>query len=178
MGGDRASTSVIDESCDALSSCRGAVTRQPDDRNINMRFQIARCLTRLTVATLLSAALSLPAHADTGKVRFKFFKAGWFIGAQAGSGILSFRGEMYPFRIGGVSAGLTFGGSSTDLVGAAQNMHQASDIEGIYTALGAGVAVGAGRRAIQMRNAKGVVLTLEGEQLGLQFDFDLSGMSV
>ncbi|NUU44244.1 hypothetical protein HP556_24245, partial [Tardiphaga robiniae] len=47
-----------------------------------------------------------------------------------------------------------------------------------YTALGAGVAVGAGRRAIQMRNAKGVVLTLEGEQLGLQFDFDLSGMSV
>jgi hypothetical protein len=77
-----------------------------------------------------------------------------------------------------VSAGLTFGGSSTDLVGAAQNMHQASDIEGIYTALGAGVAIGAGRRAIQMRNAKGVVLTLEGEQLGLQFDFDLSGMSV
>jgi lipid-binding SYLF domain-containing protein len=152
--------------------------RQPDDRNINMRFSMARCLARLTVATLLSAALTLPAHADTGKVRFKFFKAGWFIGAQAGSGILSFRGEMYPFRIGGVSAGLTFGGSSTDLVGAAQNMHQASDIEGIYTALGAGVAIGAGRRAIQMRNAKGVVLTLEGEQLGLQFDFDLSGMSV
>jgi hypothetical protein len=29
-----------------------------------------------------------------------------------------------------------------------------------------------------MRNAKGVVLSLEGEQLGLQFDLDLSGMSV
>jgi lipid-binding SYLF domain-containing protein len=143
-----------------------------------MRFQMARCLARLTVATLLSAALTLPAHADTGKVRFKFFKAGWFIGAQTGTGILSYRGEMYPFRINGLSAGLTFGGSSTDLVGVAQNMHQASDIEGIYTALGAGVAVGAGRRAIQMRNAKGVILSLEGEQLGLQFDLDLSGMSV
>jgi lipid-binding SYLF domain-containing protein len=143
-----------------------------------MRSKLARSLTHLAVATLLSAALSLPAHADTGKVRFKFFKAGWFIGAQAGSGILSYRGKIYPFRIGGVSAGLTFGGSSTDLVGAAEHMHQASDIEGIYTAVGAGVAVGAGRRAIQMRNAKGVVLSLEGEQLGLQFDLDLSGMSV
>jgi hypothetical protein len=143
-----------------------------------MRFQITRCLTRLTVATLLSAALTLPAFADTGKVRFKFFKAGWFIGAQTGTGILSYRGEIYPFRINGLSAGLTFGGSSTDLVGVAQNMRQPSDIEGIYTALGAGVAVGAGRRAIQMRNAKGVVLSLEGEQLGLQFDLDLSGMSV
>lgn len=143
-----------------------------------MRFPMARCLTRLTVATLLSAALSLPAHAESGKVRFKFFKAGWFIGAQTGTGILSYRGEMYPFRISGLSAGLTFGGSSTDLVGTAQNMHQASDIEGIYTALGAGVAVGAGMRALQMRNAKGVVLTLEGQQLGLQLDLDLSGMSV
>lgn len=143
-----------------------------------MRFQIARCLTRLTVATLLSAALTLPAYADTGKVRFKFFKAGWFIGAQTGTGILSYRGEIYPFRINGLSAGLTFGGSSTDLVGTARNMQQPSDIEGIYTALGAGVALGAGRRALQMRNAKGVVLTLEGEQLGLQFDLDLSGMSV
>jgi lipid-binding SYLF domain-containing protein len=176
--GDRALDLPVDESRCALSSCHSAATRQPDDRNINMRFPKARCLARLAVATLLSAAVSLPAHAETGTVRFKFFKAGWFIGAQAGSGILSFRGEMYPFRIGGVSAGLTFGGSSTDLVGTARNMRQASDIEGIYTALGAGVAVGAGARALQMRNAKGVILTLEGKQLGLQLDFDLSGMSV
>src|SRR4051812_4527011 len=98
-----------------------------------MRFPMVRCLTRLTVATLLSAALTLPAHADTGKVRFKFFKAGWFIGAQTGTGILSYRGQMYPFRISGLSAGLTFGGSSTDLVGTARNMNQAADIEGIYT---------------------------------------------
>lgn len=143
-----------------------------------MRLLKASCLAPLVVAILLSAAMSPPAHAETGTVRFKFFKAGWFVGAQAGSGILNYRGEIYPFRIGGVSAGLTFGGSSTDLVGTARNMHQASDIEGIYTAVGAGVAVGAGARALQMRNAKGVILTLEGKQLGLQLDFDLSGMSV
>lgn len=154
------------------------LTRQPDNRNITMSLPKARCLVQLAVAILLSTALALPALADTGKVRFKFFKAGWFVGAQTGSGILSFRGEMYPFHISGLSAGLTFGGSSTDLVGTAQNMRQASDIEGVYSALGAGVAVGAGRRALQMRNAKGVILSLEGEQLGLQFDLDLSGMNV
>jgi hypothetical protein len=102
-----------------------------------MRFPKNRCLASLAVAALLAAAVWLPAHAETGTVRFKFSKAGWFVGAQAGGGILSFRREIYPFRIGGLSAGLTFGGSSTDLVGTARNMHQASDIEGIYTALGA-----------------------------------------
>ena len=100
------------------------------------------------LAIALSMATVLPAHADTGTVRFKFFKAGWFVGAQSGTGILVFHDRIYPFRIGGISGGLTFGGSSTDLVGTARNMHQPSDVEGIYTALGAGVAIGAGRRAI------------------------------
>jgi lipid-binding SYLF domain-containing protein len=130
------------------------------------------------LAAVISAAAMFPAHAETGTVRFKFFKAGWFVGAQAGTGILVFRDQIYPFRIGGISGGLTFGGSSTDLVGTAQNMHQPSDIEGVYTAVGAGIAVGAGGRVIQMRNAKGVILSLEGKQLGVAFDFDLSGMNV
>lgn len=132
----------------------------------------------LALAVVLSAAIVFPAHAETGTVRFKFFKAGWFVGAQVGSGILVFRDQIYPFRIGGISGGLTFGGSSTDLVGTARNMHKPTDIEGIYSAIGAGIAVGAGGRAIQMQNAKGVVLTLQGKQLGVAFDFDLSGMTV
>lgn len=132
----------------------------------------------IAMLAVLFAAVASPSHAETGTVRFKFFKAGWFVGAQTGSGILEFRKQIYPFHVGGISAGLTFGGSSTDFVGTVRNLHQASDIEGVYTALGAGVAVIRGMRAIQMRNAKGVVLTLEGKQLGLQFDFDLSGMNV
>lgn len=152
-----------------------------------MPMNVIRMLTRQRVyffarlfafAAVFSAAAVFPAHAETGTVRFKFFKAGWFVGAQAGTGILVFRDQIYPFRIGGISGGLTFGGSSTDLVGTAQNMHHPSDIEGIYTAVGVGITVGAGGRAIQMRNAKGVILSLEGKQLGVAFDFDLSGMTV
>jgi lipid-binding SYLF domain-containing protein len=145
---------------------------------LRQRADVFARIRLFALAAVLSAVAALPAHAETGTVRFKFFKAGWFVGAQAGSGILVFRDEIYPFRIGGISGGLTFGGSSTDLVGTARNMHQPSDIEGVYTALGAGIAIVGGARAIQMTNAKGVVLTLEGKQLGVAFDFDLSGMSV
>ena len=138
----------------------------------------ARSVLGIAVLAVLFAAVASPSYAETGTVRFKFFKAGWFVGAQTGSGSLEFRKQIYPFHIGGISAGLTFGGSSTDFVGTVRNMHQPTDIEGVYTALGAGVAVIGGVRVIQMRNAKGVILTLEGKQLGLQFDFDLSGMNV
>jgi len=153
----------------------------PINRIKTLTRQLARALAGsrcFALAAALFVATLVPAHADTGTVRFKFFKAGWFVGAQSGTGILVFHDQIYPFRIGGISGGLTFGGSSTDLVGTARNMHKPTDIEGVYTALGAGIAIGAGGRAIQMRNAKGVVLTLEGKQLGLAFDFDLSGMSV
>lgn len=144
-----------------------------------MRFSWLRRLGLLAIVTLgLSATASGIANAETGTVRLKLFKAGWFIGAQAGSGIFSFRDQIYPLRVGGLSAGLTFGGSATDLVGNVRNLRRAEDIEGVYTAIGAGLAVAAGSRIITMQNANGVVFDLQGEQIGLQFDLDLSGMTV
>ena len=96
----------------------------------------SRSALLVAMLAVLFAAISSPSYAETGSVRFKFFKAGWFVGAQTGSGILEFRDQIYPFHVGGISAGLTFGGSSTDFVGTARNMHQPTDIEGVYTALG------------------------------------------
>lgn len=130
------------------------------------------------LACVVTALSALPAHAEDGTVRLKFFKAGWFVGAQAGSGILSFRDQIHALSLGGLSAGLTFGGSMTDLVGEVRNLRNAYDINGVYTAIGAGIAVGGGARAIQMQNANGVVLVLKGEQIGLQADLDLSGMTI
>lgn len=131
-----------------------------------------------TLALLAVTALPGAAAADTGTVRLKFFKAGWFVGAQGGSGILSYRDQIHALTLGGLSAGLTFGGSVTDLVGTARNLQSPYDINGVYTAIGAGIAIGGGARAIQMQNARGVVLELQGEQLGLQADLDLSGLSI
>ncbi len=144
-----------------------------------MPFSLSRRLALLTaIALVFVASLSLPAHADDGTVRLKFFKAGWFVGAQAGSGILSYRDQIHALSLGGLSAGLTFGGSVTDLVGTVKNLRSPYDINGVYSAIGVGLAIGGGARAIQMQNANGVVLQLQGEQIGLQADLDLSGLNI
>lgn len=144
-----------------------------------MRFSGTRRLTLFaTLALIFAAAMPLAAHADEGTVRLKFFKAGWFVGAQGGSGILSYRDQIHALSLGGLSAGLTFGGSVTDLVGTVKNLRSPYDINGVYSAIGVGIALGAGARAIQMQNANGVVLVLQGEQIGLQADLDLSGLSI
>lgn len=132
-------------------------------------------------ALCAAALFGAPAPAlaqSTGNVEIKIVKGGWFVGAQAGSGVLNFRGRTYRLGVGGLSAGLTFGGSVTELVGSARNLRRASDIEGVYTAIGAGAAVAGGARVIQLQNSRGVVLMLRGRQVGLAFDLDLSGISI
>lgn len=142
-----------------------------------MRASVRRWLS-VTLCVFGLATLSTSALAQTGQVRISIVKGGWFIGAQAGNGTLAFAGKTYPLAVGGLSAGLVFGGSATEFVGTASNLRRASDIQGVYSAIGAGAAIAGGVRAIQMRNANGVVLSLRGKQMGLMANLDLSGMTV
>ena len=119
-----------------------------------------------------------PAHADTCGIRFRVFKAGWFIGGSGGSGTMTCGGRSYPISIGGLSAGLVFGGSETWFRGTVRNVYRPSDVAGVYGAAGAGAAVGGGVQAIVLRNEKGATLHLTGEQVGLQINADLSGMAI
>ena len=132
----------------------------------------------LSGAALASGALIAPAEAATGSISIRIVSAGFIIGASVGSGILRFQGTDFRLRIGGISAGATIGASGTDLVGTAYHLHQPADIEGIYSAVGAGLSVAGGRSVAQLSNARGVVLKLHGRQMGLMFSIDLSGMSI
>jgi hypothetical protein len=127
---------------------------------------------------LATAAFVVPAEAATGSVSMHIASAGFIFGVTGGSGTLTFRGRQYPLRIGGISAGALIGASATDLVGTASNLHAPGDIAGIYSAVGAGMAVAGGRSATQLSNANGVVLRLRGRQVGFSFSIDLSGMSI
>lgn len=125
------------------------------------------------------AAVSTAAYADSGTVRIRVLKAGWFIGGEGGSGVLTFHGRSYPLAIGGVSAGLVFGAAGTDFVGTVRNIYRPSDVAGVYGAANAGGAIGpAGGGVIVLTNEKGAVLQLGGRQVGLIADFDLSGMAI
>ena len=127
---------------------------------------------------LATAAFVAPAEAATGSISLHIASAGFIFGVTGGSGVLTFHGHQYPLRVGGISAGALIGVSATDLVGTASNIHAPGDINGIYSAIGAGMSVAGGRSAAQLSNANGVRLRLRGRQVGFSFSIDLSGMSI
>jgi hypothetical protein len=118
------------------------------------------------------------ARADEGAVTLVIFKAGWFFGGSAGSGVMTFHGQTYGLSAGGLDYGLVFGGSQTTLQGRVRNIHRAQDIAGVYAAAGAGVAFGAGVRGIVLTNPNGAILELSGKQLGVIANLDLSGLAI
>lgn len=130
------------------------------------------------LAAVVTLSVASPARADEGRVHISFIKAGWVIGGSVGSGTMTFRGRTYRLAVGGLSYGLTFGGSQTDLVGRVRNIYQPSDIEGVYGAGSAGAAVVRGAQAVVLTNQKGAVLELAGRQTGLIVNVDLSGMAL
>jgi len=135
-------------------------------------------LVAVAGAGLTSATLSSAALADSGMIRISVLKAGWFVGASGGSGTLTFKGRRYPLSVGGLSAGLVFGASQTSLVGRVSNIRRPSDVQGVYGAAGAGASVGVGARVIVLQNNKGAILQLQGRQVGLIANLDLSGLQI
>jgi lipid-binding SYLF domain-containing protein len=142
-----------------------------------MRLSAAIRVT-LIALTVTGSGLATAAYADSGSIRFNVIKAGFVIGGSAGSGTLLFHGRRYPLSIGGVSYGFTFGGSATDFVGTVSNIRKPSDVNGVYGAASAGVAVGAGAGGIVLTNQNGAVLTLSGRQAGLIVAADLNGLVI
>ena len=132
----------------------------------------------IALTAVAGAATATAAYADSGTIRLSVVKGGWIIGGSGGNGVLNFRGRRYPLSIGGVSYGLTFGASQTELSGRVTNIRHPSDVAGVYGAAGAGLAVGGGAQAIVLRNEKGATLTLAGRQVGLIASADLSGLAI
>src|SRR5437764_4586933 len=102
---------------------------------------MTRIRTVILALAAVLAGVASPARADSGTVTIQFFKAGWVIGGSFGKGLLSFRGQMYGLSVGGLSYGLTFGGSQTTLQGRVRNIARPSDVEGVYGAGSAGAAI-------------------------------------
>jgi hypothetical protein len=126
---------------------------------------------RLTVIALFALVLSMSSSLAQapGYVRVKFVKAGLMVGAGAGSGTLSYRGRDYPFRVSGLSLGVTAGGSVNRLEGWASGIRQVSDFAGSYSSVGVGGAFVGGIGGVRLGNENGVVITLRGPRAGMEF---------
>ena len=110
-----------------------------------MRFISA--LRAAAVAIMAFAGATSLAHADGGSVAFKVVKAGFVIGGSGGSGTLSFHGRSYPFTVGGLSYGITFGAAETYFTGTVSHIHSPRDIAGVWVRPLAELAVDPDRRA-------------------------------
>ncbi len=130
------------------------------------------------IAIAGASLASSSALADSGAVSISIIKGGFFIGASAGSGTLTFHGKHYRLEIGGISGGLVLGAAKAQLYGTVSHISRPSDIAGVYAAVGAGAAGTTGPRAIMLKNEKGAVLQLSGRQTGLMINADLSGMAI
>lgn len=140
--------------------------------------KITSALGAALLALVVAFTAASSARADEGFVTLTIYKAGWIIGGSGGGGTLEFHGRRYRLSTGGIDYGLVFGGSKTFLHGRVRNIYSASDVEGVYVAGGAGIAVGKGARTIILKNQKGAVLELSGRQIGLIANLDLSGLAI
>jgi hypothetical protein len=122
----------------------------------------------------VAIGVATPSHAITGTVRVTVAKAGFVVGAGGGRGTLSYRHRVYPFTVQGLSLGLTAGASLNKLVGRADYINELGDFSGTYSVIGAGGALAGGAGGVQLRNDKGVVITLQGPRVGLEASANVS----
>jgi hypothetical protein len=147
-----------------------------------MKKNLARTVPTLIRGAMLGlmavASLSTASRAETGSIRVVFAKVGFIVGAGGGRGVLTFRGHNYPFRVSGMSLGITAGGSMNKFIGQALNMHAPGDIAGTYSAVGAGGALAAGAGGVQLQNDKGVILQLHGVKAGMELSASVGGVTI
>ena len=131
-------------------------------------------------AALIIAVLpAAPSFAQApGYVSIAFAKAGLVVGAGAGHGVLTYRGRDYPFRVSGLSLGVTAGASVNRLEGWASGIRQVSDFAGTYSSVGGGGAFVGGFGGVQLVNEKGIRIELQGPRVGMEFAANLTRVRI
>jgi len=108
--------------------------------------------------------------ATEGTVTFSGGAAAVGIGFQWGSGVLTYQGRQYPFRVEGLSV-VDVGVTRTTGTGTVRNLRNVTDFSGNYVSISAGATVAGGGSAITLRNQNGVVIdglaTAQGVRLTL-----------
>jgi len=132
-----------------------------------------------TAVLVFCAGLATSSHAQApGYIRVVFAKAGLIAGAGGGRGVLTYRGRDYPFRVSGLSLGVTIGASAMRLAGRVTGLREVKDFAGTYDAAGGGGAFVGGVGGVQLTNKKGVIITLQGIEAGMEFAANRSAIRI
>ena len=142
-----------------------------------IRIKISNYATVLMTLIVLSCSAA-SATAQDARIQFTVVKAGLILGLGGGSGTLYYKNKAYPISVGGVGVGATIGASVANLSGTVRYLKRPSDIEGKYSAVGGSAAYVVGATAIKLKNNKGVVVSVAGPQVGLEFSLSLNGITI
>ncbi len=139
------------------------------------------CLVVALVAFLGAEAAFAGAEkkpSPSAKIRVKMTSAAFIVGVQWGKGTLTMNdGRKTDFKVSGLQA-LGIGVSEFEAVGRVFNLKSPKQIEGIYTAVKADIAVAGGAGVLAMKNAEGVEIHLEGVERGLNLTLGPAGMEI
>ena len=111
------------------------------------------------------------------KIEFKGGSVAVGIGFSWGSGTVTYKGKTYPISVDGLSVGAV-GRTDVTASGVVFGLTKIEDIEGNYTSVTAGVAIGGGGMAVAMRNEKGVTIDGVGTTIGLKVALATAGVKI
>ena len=134
--------------------------------------------TFILVTVMLFASTALAGGEEpSGTVSIETTSVAVGIGFQWGEGILKFQGKEYKFRLKGLSV-VDVGFSKISAVGHVYHLNKVSDFPGTFSAVEAGIAIGAGVGAQTMENQYGVVMDLSSTKAGIKFKLAPEGIKV
>lgn len=125
-------------------------------------------------------AQDAPAGADgpsSGRVSMTVGRGAMIISATGGRGVLTFEGQTYSFKLGGLGIGL-LGITTVDAEGDVYNLARLEDFSGAYIQGGADYAAGNGEGILWLKNTKGVVLKLRSKTKGLSLAVGGEGLLI
>lgn len=154
----------------------GLAFRRPDQR-IPDADRTRRALFALAVAALLPIAgcsssqnmdqQSVAGKQPDGTVEMNQVQAAFIGSGGGGSGTLNFRGQSYPFAVGGLGIG-GIGASTINAQGEVYGLNKVSDFPGAYAQGRYGAVIGNESAGdLWLRNEKGVIMHLKAKRTGL-----------
>ena len=147
-------------------------------QNPERRARVLRLIAVLPLAFGLIAPPPPSFAQAAGQVRVKIVKAGLLVGGGVGRGVLTYRGKTYPFKITGLSLGITAGATVGRFDGWASDISDVSDFAGTYSSVGGGFALVGGVNGVHLRNEKGVTIVLQGPKAGLELAANISQVTI
>jgi len=140
-----------------------------------------RLIASIAVIALLVLA-AVPASAEEAKkpdatLKLSEGSVAVGIGWSWGSGVLTYKGKTYKFKVEGLSAG-DVGVTKAEATGDVVNLKKLEDFSGVYAAAAAGGTANTGAGVTALSNDKGVSIILKSATKGINIKVAVEGLKL